>query len=40
EQYLPNFVAVFLGNALGGAGFVGLMYFLAYRPGLPASEQA
>ncbi|HEI9848994.1 TPA: formate/nitrite transporter family protein [Serratia marcescens] len=40
EQYLPNFVAVFLGNALGGAGFVGLMYFLAYRPGLPAGEQA
>jgi formate/nitrite transporter FocA (FNT family) len=31
---------VFLGNALGGAGFVGLMYFLAYRPTVPAAEQA
>ena len=40
SQYLPNFTAVFLGNALGGAGFVGLMYFLAYRPAVPASEQA
>ncbi|MBS0970354.1 formate/nitrite transporter [Chimaeribacter arupi] len=32
-DYFPNFVAVFLGNAVGGAGFVGLIYFLAYRPG-------
>ncbi|WP_188865816.1 formate/nitrite transporter family protein [Pseudomonas asuensis] len=31
-QCLPNLVAVFLGNAVGGAGFVGLAYFLAYRP--------
>ncbi|MCU5771361.1 formate/nitrite transporter family protein [Erwiniaceae bacterium BAC15a-03b] len=31
-EYLPNFVAVFLGNAVGGAVFVGLAYFLAYRP--------
>lgn len=31
-QYLPNFVAVFLGNAVGGALFVGLAYHLAYRP--------
>lgn len=31
-EYLPNFVAVFLGNAVGGAFFVGLAYFLAYRP--------
>ncbi len=36
-QCLPNLVAVFLGNAVGGAGFVGLAYFLAYRP---ASAQA
>jgi len=41
SQYFPNFVAVFLGNAVGGAGFVGLMYFLAYRPTVaaPATEQ-
>ena len=41
SQYFPNFVAVFLGNAVGGAGFVGLMYFLAYRPTAqaPATEQ-
>jgi formate/nitrite transporter len=32
SQFLPNFIAVFLGNAVGGAGFVGLMYFLAYQP--------
>lgn len=31
-EYLPNFVAVFLGNAVGGAIFVGLAYFLAFRP--------
>jgi formate/nitrite transporter len=29
-DYFPNFVAVFLGNAVGGAIFVGLAYFLAY----------
>lgn len=31
-EYLPNFVSVFLGNAVGGALFVGLAYYLAYRP--------
>lgn len=31
-EYLPNFVAVFLGNTVGGAVFVGLAYYLAYRP--------
>lgn len=31
-QYLPNFGAVFLGNMVGGAVFVGLAYFLAFRP--------
>ncbi|GHB32436.1 formate/nitrite transporter family protein [Salinicola rhizosphaerae] len=31
-EYLPNFIAVFLGNAVGGALFVGLAYHLAYRP--------
>ncbi|CCG87922.1 formate/nitrite transporter family protein [Erwinia piriflorinigrans] len=30
-EYLPNFVAVFLGNAVGGAIFVGLAYFVAFR---------
>ncbi|EIC84076.1 formate/nitrite transporter family protein [Serratia sp. M24T3] len=38
SQYFPNFVAVFLGNALGGAGFVGLMYFMAYRPTKESAE--
>lgn len=31
-QYLPNFIAVFLGNAVGGALFVALAYHVAYRP--------
>ncbi|MBT0726899.1 formate/nitrite transporter family protein [Rosenbergiella australiborealis] len=31
-DYLANFVPVFLGNAVGGGIFVGLIYFLAYRP--------
>jgi len=31
-EYLPNFVAVFLGNTVGGAVFVGLAYYIAYRP--------
>ncbi|WP_077623721.1 formate/nitrite transporter family protein [Sediminibacillus massiliensis] len=29
-EYLANFVAVFLGNAVGGAIFVGAMYWYAY----------
>ncbi|MXP49886.1 formate/nitrite transporter family protein [Pantoea sp. Eser] len=38
-EYFPNFVAVFLGNAVGGAVFVGLAYFLAFRPAVePASS--
>lgn len=31
-EYLPNFIAVFFGNAVGGAIFVGLAYYLAYLP--------
>ena len=31
-EYLPNFAAVFLGNTFGGAVFVGLAYYMAYRP--------
>ncbi|WP_110686628.1 formate/nitrite transporter family protein [Salinicola aestuarinus] len=31
-EYLPNFLAVFIGNAIGGALFVGLAYHFAYRP--------
>ncbi|RKQ96967.1 formate/nitrite transporter [Kushneria sinocarnis] len=31
-EYLPNFIAVFLGNVVGGAIFVGLAYYVAYRP--------
>jgi len=40
-EYLPNFVAVFLGNAVGGALFVGLAYYITYRPKLanPAISQ-
>ncbi len=30
--YFPNFAAVFLGNTVGGAVFVGLAYYMAYRP--------
>ncbi|WP_428943678.1 formate/nitrite transporter family protein [Pantoea sp. FN060301] len=36
-QYLPNFVAVFLGNTVGGAVFVGLAYYMAYRPQVQAA---
>ncbi|KTT02050.1 formate/nitrite transporter [Pseudomonas oryzihabitans] len=38
-QLLPNLVAVFLGNLVGGAVFVGLGYHLAYRPGKQAAER-
>ncbi|CAH0201598.1 formate/nitrite transporter [bacteria symbiont BFo1 of Frankliniella occidentalis] len=37
-EYLPNFIAVFLGNAVGGAIFVGLAYFVAFRAPQPASS--
>ncbi|AOE38683.1 formate/nitrite transporter family protein [Pantoea agglomerans] len=38
-EYFPNFIAVFSGNAVGGAVFVGLAYFLAFRPAAePASN--
>lgn len=30
-EYLPNFIAVFLGNIVGGAIFVALAYFISYR---------
>ncbi|GAA0473299.1 MULTISPECIES: formate/nitrite transporter family protein [Tatumella] len=30
--YLSNFIAVFSGNAVGGAIFVALIYYIAYRP--------
>lgn len=39
-EYLPNFIAVFLGNAVGGALFVGLAYHLAYRPTVTPSAVA
>ncbi len=31
-DYLSNFVAVFLGNAVGGGIFVALIYYMAYTP--------
>ena len=31
-DYFTNFVAVFAGNAAGGAIFVALIYYRAYRP--------
>lgn len=31
-DYFPDFVAVFLGNTVGGAVFVGLVYYMAWRP--------
>ncbi|MCJ8013984.1 formate/nitrite transporter family protein [Paenibacillus sp. KQZ6P-2] len=37
-QYFPNFVAVFLGNVVGGAIFVAGAYFVAYRQ--PAGSAA
>ncbi len=39
-EYLPNFVAVFLGNAVGGAIFVGLAYFIAFRPATATTSPA
>ena len=39
-EYLPNFVAVFLGNAVGGAIFVGLAYFIAFRPATATASAA
>ncbi|UYO06916.1 formate/nitrite transporter family protein [Paenibacillus sp. PSB04] len=44
SQYFPNFAAVFLGNLIGGAVFVALAYFAAYRQPagsmLPLAEKA
>jgi formate transporter len=37
-QYFPNFVAVLLGNIVGGAIFVGLAYFVAYKKDLATSQ--
>jgi len=31
SDFLPNIVPVFLGNAVGGAVFVSLLYYLAYK---------
>ncbi len=39
-EYAPNFIAVFLGNSVGGAVFVGLAYFLAFRPSAEAVSSA
>ena len=36
-QFVENFFAVFLGNAVGGAIFVGLAYYVSYSKALPAS---
>lgn len=33
-QFAQNLIAVFLGNAVGGAFFVGLAYYLSYGPAL------
>lgn len=30
-EYLPNFIAVYLGNVVGGAIFTALIYFTAYK---------
>ncbi|MCP3762759.1 formate/nitrite transporter family protein [Domibacillus sp. A3M-37] len=30
-EYVPNFIAVFLGNVIGGAVLVSLLYFIAYK---------
>ncbi|WP_446717686.1 formate/nitrite transporter family protein [Erwinia sp. OLCASP19] len=38
-DYLTNFVAVFFGNAVGGAIFVGLAWFMAFRPQLTAPTE-
>nr|WP_269085523.1 formate/nitrite transporter family protein [Pseudomonas sp. EpS/L25] len=38
-QLLPNPAAVFLGNLVGGAVFVGLGYHSAYRPGMRGDER-
>ena len=39
-EFAPNVVAVFLGNGVGGAIFVGLTYFLAFRPAQAAVSEA
>jgi len=36
-QFVENFFAVFLGNAVGGAIFVGLAYYVSYSKALPHS---
>jgi formate/nitrite transporter len=36
-QFVENFFAVFLGNAVGGAIFVGLAYYVSYSKALPNS---
>ncbi|OON39071.1 formate/nitrite transporter [Izhakiella australiensis] len=37
SDFLTNFVAVFLGNAVGGAIFVGLAWYMAFRPQIALS---
>jgi formate/nitrite transporter len=39
-EFAPNVIAVFLGNAVGGAIFVGLTYFLAFRPEQAVAREA
>ncbi|NIF20918.1 formate/nitrite transporter family protein [Candidatus Pantoea multigeneris] len=39
-EYLPNFIAVFLGNTVGGAVFVGLAYHMAFRSSGLTQDQA
>ena len=36
-DFVENFVAVFLGNAVGGAIFVGLAYYVSYSKAIQAS---
>lgn len=36
-EFVENFVAVFLGNAVGGAIFVGLAYYVSYSKAIQAS---
>lgn len=39
-DFAPNAIAIFLNNAVGGAIFVGLTYFLVFRPQQSVAHQA